>query len=124
VAATRVLVVDDSEADQFIARLRLQDVEPGVNITQAFDGAEAMALVEAQGETAFDLILLDVNMPRMNGRAFLEAYSRTERASPPVVVVLTSSADAQDRELFEEFACVGDYLVKPLDPDWVERTLR
>jgi len=120
-AVKRVLVVDDSDADQFIARMVISEVAPGVEVVQARDGQQALQILAEQTPESFGLILLDVNMPRMDGYGFLEAYSADGRTAP-VVVMLTSSNQTEDRRRTQAFACVTGYQVKPLSPDWVAQT--
>lgn len=62
------------------------------------------------------LVLLDINMPEMNGFEFLQAYQSLVNqglASAPVVMLTSSSADS-DRQVVADFSCVKGYLVKPL----------
>jgi two-component system, chemotaxis family, chemotaxis protein CheY len=105
----RILVVDDSS----LVRLYCRDVleRAGFEVEQAINGIEAMEKVLEQ---AFDLVIVDVNMPRMDGFSFI----RTLRASAPVVaalptLVITTEAGQQDRE---DARTVGAnfYLVKPV----------
>lgn len=109
-----VLVVDDSEADQFLTRRILGRHLPGVDVLQACDGREALDIIDAL-TTQPDVIFLDINMPGMNGHGFIEAYeSRLEQSA--VVVMLTSSDQAEDRERAMTHACVRHFFLKPLDP--------
>lgn len=114
----RVLSVDDSVEDQFLSDLRLRAVNPEVEIRTAGDGVEALEILR---DEAFepDLILLDVNMPRMDGMTFLEHYaSEFEHGEDRVLVVLSSSGQQRDRERAARFGCVAGYLVKPLTRTW------
>ena len=111
----RVLVVEDDRADQFIALRVLRRAWPGVRIVTASDGQEALETIE-RGDpgAAPELILLDINMPRMNGHEFLDRFCGDARLVSPSVAMLTSSDHPVDRARTEAFACVRDYLVKPL----------
>lgn len=122
-SAPRVLVVDDSGADQFIARHFPGQAAPDVQITTAYDGQQALEILDTEGATAFDYILLDINMPRMDGHQFLAEYATRRSTKPPVVIMLTSSDQVEDRERCSAYPFVEDYRVKPLDEDWVNRLL-
>ena len=95
------------------------------------DGIEAIELLETEGGPQPDLILLDLNMPRMGGHEFLNTYYADSDHECPVVMMLTSSNREEDRQLTEAFACVRHYFSKPIDratvqglADWLERTAR
>jgi two-component system chemotaxis response regulator CheY len=106
---TRILVVDDSS----LIRLYCRDIleKAGFEVEQAINGIEAMEKVLEQ---TFDLVIVDVNMPRMDGFAFIRALrgSAAPIATLPALVV-TTEAGSQDRD---EARTVGAnfYLVKPL----------
>lgn len=110
-----VLVVDDSESDQFYANEMLDEYNEGVEIKVAYDGSEALAILEKL-ERPLDVIFLDLNMPGMNGFEFLEEYSQKEYASYPVVV-LSSSEQALDKNKVNHYDCVKAFMVKPIDFD-------
>jgi two-component system chemotaxis response regulator CheY len=105
----RILVVDDSS----LVRLYCHEVleKGGFEVEQAINGLEAMEKVLAQ---AFDLIIVDVNMPRMDGFSFVRALRRgaPEVAAVPALMV-TTEASQQDREDARE-AGANFYLVKPV----------
>ena len=108
-AKARVLVVDDLS----LIRLYCRDVleKAGFEVEQAINGIEAMEKVLEQ---AFDLVIVDVNMPRMDGFSFIRALrgSAPEVSTLPALVVTTESGP-QDREE-ARMAGANFYLVKPL----------
>lgn len=114
----RVLIIDDNEADVFICK-RMLSRETGIDrdeILTARDGEQALEILRecAATHSIPSLILLDINMPRMTGFEFLEAW-RQEVGNGEMsvrVVFLTSSTDGRDRERAGRFG-VQDYLVKP-----------
>lgn len=117
-----ILVVDDAEADQFIARIVLQKTLPDAIIATAYDGREALNLIE-QSQQQPQLILLDINMPGMGGFEFLDEFSRWDECRSRVAM-LTSSLQDKDRDRSLQYACVHDYLVKPLQHDDIDRLAR
>jgi two-component system chemotaxis response regulator CheY len=105
----RVLVVDDSA----LLRLYYRDVlgKAGFEVEQAINGIEAMEKVLAQG---FDLVIVDVNMPKMDGFTFLRTLRRSasEVAMLPALVI-TTEAGRQDIDDARQ-AGANFYLVKPV----------
>ncbi len=102
----RVLVVDDHPANREVARLMLAAI--GCQITEACDGAEAIDMAASQ---AFDLILMDVRMPRVDGLA----ASRAIRAAGNPVPILAVTADAMPEDAARCLAAGMDaHLAKPI----------
>ncbi len=105
----RILVVDDVEANVEIVRMRLE--AQGYEIVTAADGEEALALAR---ETAPDLVLLDIQMPKLDGIAALKQLKRDAALRFVPVILLTAKADTQDVVAGLD-AGADDYLTKPFD---------
>jgi two-component system, chemotaxis family, chemotaxis protein CheY len=105
----RILVVDDSALVRLYYRDTLQ--RAGFEVEQAINGIEAMEKVLAQ---PFDLVIVDVNMPRMDGFSFLRTLRRnaTDVATLPALVI-TTEAGEQDLDTARA-AGANFYLVKPV----------
>src|SRR5215470_2622658 len=93
-----ILLVEDDPDDVFVTRKAIQSAllgGPAVEISIAHDGAEAIDLLRkhAQQNTLPDLVLLDLNMPTMDGHAFLRALREEHLPRRPRVVVFTTSFD-------------------------------
>lgn len=119
-----VMVVDDSEPDQFICKYVLEKHNPNMTVLQAYDGEEALEMLKKSAQKP-EIIFLDINMPRLDGHGFLAAYDSVVDKSA-VVVMLTSSDQSKDKERSLSYQFVKDYLVKPLDEpllDVLSRTL-
>ena len=106
-----ILVVDDDENDQFICEYTIRKFDPAIRLLKAFDGAEALAILR---ETTPDAIILDINMPVMNGFEFLDHYAAEFEVHAPVVAMLTSSHLGKDRERAMQYSFVKSYFEKPL----------
>jgi two-component system, sensor histidine kinase len=104
----RVLVVDDNLANQSLARAVLEAA--GVEVVLAGDGVLAL---EAMAEQPFDVVLMDVRMPRMSGPEAL-ARIRAGEAGRPDTAVIALTADAEDRRLVEKG--FDGVLAKPARP--------
>jgi len=114
-----VLIVDDSEMDQYIFNQTLKKMKMEFEIITAFDGQEALDIINST-DKKIDLIMLDINMPGLDGHEFLDIYSEDNTRIAPVVVMLTSSDQTQDKEKALEFQCVKDYLVKPITKEKIQ----
>ena len=109
VSKARVLVVDDSSLVRMYCRGVLE--KAGFEVEQAINGIEALEKVGAQ---TFDLVIVDVNMPRMDGFSFIRALRGSAPAIKSLpVLVLTTEAGRQDKE-DARAAGANFYLVKPV----------
>lgn len=113
-----VLLVDDDQTTNYLNQLLLKRLQVTDKILVAHNGREALdALAEHchEEDTCPALILLDVNMPVMNGFEFLQAYAQLPAAQrrATVVVMLTTSLHPQDVERARRME-VADFLSKPL----------
>jgi CheY-like chemotaxis protein len=109
-----ILVVDDDENDQFICEYIIHKFNPGIRILKAFDGTEALEILRTETP---DAIILDINMPVMNGFEFLDRYAEEFEVHAPVVAMLTSSHLGKDRERAMQYSFVKNYFEKPLTID-------
>ncbi|AUQ53455.1 ATP-binding protein [Phaeobacter inhibens] len=104
-----ILLVDDTTSNRLVVRAFLKN--SGVRITDAENGAEALDALERQ---PFDLVLLDMKMPVMDGRETLtEMLRRGGRVGATPVVMLTANAAPEEQELFLRLGAVS-YLSKPV----------
>ncbi len=110
-----VLSVDDSDVDRYILKKILKKYDAGVNVLEAADGLSALQTLEGLSSKP-KIIFLDLNMPRMNGFEFLQAYDKNNDEKSDVVV-LTSSANESDRDQVSLYNCVKHYVVKPIAYD-------
>jgi DNA-binding response OmpR family regulator len=102
--APRILLVDDEQPIQTLLSFPLQ--RDGYEVVQASDGREALTRFEEQ---AFDLVVLDVMMPRMDG---LEVCRRLRARSSVPIIMLTAKSEEIDKVLGLELGA-DDYITKP-----------
>jgi CheY-like chemotaxis protein len=115
-----LLLVEDDLVDVLTVRRALRQLQLSNPLEVAHNGEEALALLRRPGVLLPALILLDLNMPRMNGVEFLGHVKADPVLRRIPVVVLTTSRVEQDR--IDSFALsVAGYMVKPVDyPRFVE----
>ena len=111
-----ILLVDDSPADAGLTREVLATSERQANIQTVSDGEEALAFLHRTGKyidaTRPDLLILDLNLPRKDGRAVLaEVKADPELNEIPVVVFTTSRSDRDIARCYELGA--NSYMTKP-----------
>jgi two-component system, chemotaxis family, chemotaxis protein CheY len=108
-ARTRVLVVDDSSLVRLYYRSALE--KAGFEVEQAINGIEAIERVLSQ---PFDLVIVDVNMPRMDGFTFLRSL-RCRAADVATLPALVISTESEMQDIAEARASGANfYLVKPV----------
>jgi CheY-like chemotaxis protein len=113
-----ILLVEDDPGDVVMTREAFQDYKVRNNLHVVNDGAEAMDFLQRRGEFASaprpDLVLLDLNLPKMDGRQVLEAIKSDPGLSSIPVVVLTTSEN-EDDVLRSYSLHANAYVTKPVD---------
>ena len=109
-----IMLVEDSPSDRELTQLALQRAKLTNDLIFAEDGEEALELLEDPSVARPDLILLDLNMPGMDGREFLKRVKSDDRYRTIPVVVLTTSGDDSDISAAYASYCSG-YVKKPID---------
>lgn len=116
-----VFVADDDEDDRFLLQLAFQQQSPHSVVVFAVDGLDLLSAL-AESHRHPRLIVLDLNMPRLNGLETLEALRRMEVYRVTPIVILTTSSDAFYRQQAYDLGA-NDYLVKSLSLDSLLRTV-
>jgi CheY-like chemotaxis protein len=105
-------MVDDDIDDQDIFSIALKELDIAIDCVFAFDGEEALRKLEEDPLFYPDLIFLDINMPKMNGKECLAAIKKsTRQRNIPVIVFSTSTDKKMEQELTKMGAAA--YLTKP-----------
>ena len=111
VAGARLLVAEDNEVNQEVARALLTDAGFAVDVA-----ANGRIAVEMAGAGAYDLILMDMQMPEMDGLEATAAIRRLPGLAAIPIVAMTANAMASDRERCLAAGMV-DFVAKPIEPD-------
>ena len=119
----RILLVEDNEIVGEIAEELIRDA--GASVERAWNGLEAVDAVAAAPEGHYDIVFMDIQMPRMDGleaaRAITDECRRQKKARPPIIA-MTANAYVEDRQRASDAGMDG-YAVKPIGRDDIERLL-
>ena len=109
-----ILLVEDDRVDAMTVKRALKDLKVENPLAHSINGEEALEYLRSGSNESPCVILLDLNMPRMDGIEFLKIVKADEALKKIPVIVLTTSKDKQDvTESFEHSA--AGYMVKPVD---------
>lgn len=115
----RVWLIDDDEVFVFLTKKLITASEQGVSLETYINGQDAIDRLRevAADETALpDLILLDLNMPVMDGWEFLNAFEQVEFSKPDKIhlYIVTSSISPYEVERAKQIPAVQEFIVKPM----------
>ena len=118
-----VLLVEDNEINQEVAIGQLEDAEVFVDLAE--NGAEAVRMA---GENDYDIVLMDMQMPVMDGIEATRILRSNLRFATLPIIAMTANALVSDREMCLQ-AGMNDHIAKPIDPDqlfgvllrWIKR---
>ena len=107
----KILIIEDNEKNRYLVTFLLQS--HGYEVIEAVDGRSGIDLAL---ETLPDLILLDIQLPGMDGYMIAQQLRQQDALEQTPIVAVTSYAMVGDRERVLEAGCTG-YLEKPINPD-------
>lgn len=107
----RILLIEDNEQNRYLATFLLE--RHGFNVVPAVDGLRGIELARTLGP---DLILLDIQLPAMDGYAVARALRTIDTLRTTPIIAVTSYAMVGDREKALSAGCTG-YLEKPINPE-------
>jgi CheY-like chemotaxis protein len=125
--AVEILLIEDNPADVRLTREALLEGKVLNNLTVAIDGVDGLAVLRREGQYADaprpDIVLLDLNLPRKDGREVLsEMKADPDLRRIPVVVLTTSQAE---QDLIQTYDLhVNCYIIKPVDLDQFLRVVQ
>ncbi|NND92960.1 MAG: response regulator [Granulosicoccus sp.] len=111
-----VLTIDDEPVDQLLYRRIIERSGIAKHVMPFELAEEALSYLRTEDRLDIDLVLLDINMPRMSGLEFLEQATDEfgENFSQIMVIMLSTSLDPEDERKAREYPAVRGYLKKPL----------
>jgi len=118
-----ILLVEDDSVDAMMVKRALKDLKVTNQLVHTTNGEQALEYLRSEGNKKPCVILLDLNMPKINGIEFLKITKQNEALKKIPVVVLTTSKDEQD--VIESFKLnVAGYMVKPANYKKFVETIR
>jgi two-component system, chemotaxis family, chemotaxis protein CheY len=106
----KILTVDDSRTMRDMLRMAL--TAAGYEVVQAVDGMDGLGVLEREGP---DLVITDINMPKLDGFGFIEGARKIERFRVVPILVLTTESDPEKKQRARGAGATG-WIVKPFDP--------
>jgi len=119
----RVLLVEDIEVNREIAKMVLSEME--LEIDEALDGTDAVEIFGKSPLNYYDAVLMDIQMPTMNGYEATRAIRKLNRADSKTVPIIAMTANAFDEDKNNVLAAgMNDHIAKPLDIPQLLATLK
>ncbi len=107
-----ILIIDDDDDDRSLFADAVQEVDPAIKCISAKDGLEGLNLLKSMDALLPNLILLDLNMPRMSGTQCLEEIKKDSRFSHIPVVIYSTTKRKEDVEHTHKLGA-AHFLTKP-----------
>jgi CheY-like chemotaxis protein len=118
-----ILLLEDDDVDAMTIKRAMDDIKITNPLVRVSNGEEGLSYLRAENNARPCVILLDLNMPKMNGMEFLKVIKASNGLRQIPVIVLTTSRDEQDKMGSFQLSVAG-YIVKPTDYKNFVETLR
>jgi CheY-like chemotaxis protein len=109
-----IVLIDDDPINNLINKRLIKKLVLSPYIKEFLEAEEALKYIQTLNCSKKVLILVDINMPVMNGWDFLKEYAHVESTREDKIVMLSSSIDYQDRQKSKDFPYVNGFIEKPL----------
>ncbi len=116
----KVMIIDDSKTDRKIMSMALKPL--GITLIEASDGVEALNILKS-GEHQFDALLIDIEMPRMDGYTLASEIKKYNKYKNLPLIAVTSRTGKSDRMRGVESGMV-EYITKPYSPDYLQNVVK
>ena len=118
-----ILLIEDDIIDAMTVKRALKELKVSNPVIRVENGEKAIAYLKDKNNVRPTIILLDLNMPKMNGLEFLKIVKADPRFNFIPVIVLTTSGDEKDKiETFKH--SIAGYMIKPVDYNQFVETIR
>lgn len=117
-----VLIVEDNPGDAFMIKEMLNDLKLDLKVTVVKDGQEALDVLSDGRGILPDLVILDLNLPKVDGFDVLKYMKARQKLNPIPVVVMTGSSRIEDEKRSRQLGA-ADYCIKPATLDEMDGTV-
>ncbi|MDA3838974.1 MAG: response regulator [Candidatus Delongbacteria bacterium] len=109
-----ILLIEDNEGDAVLAREAFRRLDKNINLTHIYDGEESLQFLDSKILALPDLIILDLNLPGMNGFEILKYIKESDSLKELPVVIFSTSNNENDITKCKELKA-DSYIIKPID---------
>lgn len=119
----KILLCEDNDVNREIATAMLE--AQGIVVTQTTNGKEAVEVYRKKPAGTFDIILMDIRMPIMNGYEATKAIRQSKKSDSDVIPIIAMTADAYEEDKLHAISVgMNSHISKPIDPNKLFETLR